>query len=124
MKSFFDLYFSEDFGKKLDKELEKILAQRDKSLEDQASELAEHYTRVIESVAPGYHRIKIDRDDYRKIKTDEKIYDFDALISHSQKELHEHILAIDALISDAVALENDLNIILSLVENLINETNN
>ena len=43
MANLFELLFSKDFEEKFDQELDKVLSERDDSIEEAISDIAEHY---------------------------------------------------------------------------------
>ena len=120
MPDFFKLFFSKDVEDKFNDELDKALAQEDSLIEETVEEIAEHYLSVVMSIASGYRKIIIDRTDFRQIKIDNKSYNLDAVISHSQTELSEHLLAIDALFSDLAAQGADFKKCIFETENKLN----
>ena len=97
-----------DFEEKFNQEIDKVLSERDASAEETIRDIAEHYLQIIRSITSGYRKIIIDKTDFRQIKIDHKSYDLDILISHNQAALSEHLSAIDALFSDLVT--EDVNL--------------
>ncbi|MBP3936936.1 MAG: hypothetical protein IK954_05065 [Clostridia bacterium] len=120
MADFFELFFSKDFEEKFNQELDKILSERDGSTEETISDITEHYLQIIRSITSGYQRIIIDKTDFRQIKIDHKSYDLDALISHNQAALSEHLSAIDALFSDLATEDADLEKCIFEIESKLN----
>ena len=120
MANLFELLFSKDFEEKFNQELDKVLSERDGSIEVAISDIAEHYLQIIRSITSGYRKIIIDKTDFRQIKIDHKSYDLDILISHSQAELSEHLSAIDALFSDLATEDVDLEKCIFEIESKLN----
>ena len=120
MSDFFELFFSKDFEENINQELDKVLSERDGFIEETISDLAEHYLQIIRSITSGYHKIIIDKRDFRQIKIDHKSYDLDILISHNQAALSEHLSAIDALFSDLVTEDFDLEKCIFEIESKLN----
>lgn len=120
MADLFELFFSKDFEEKINQELDKVLSERDGSIEETISDIAEHYLQIIRSITSGYRKIIIDKIDFRQIKIDHKSYDLDVLILHNQAALSEHLSAIDALLS-ALAVEGaNLEQCISKIEGKLN----
>ena len=120
MADLFKLFFGKDFEEKSNQELDRVLSERDGSIEDRISDLTEHYLQIIRSITSGYHKIIIDKRDFRQIKIDHKSYDLDILISHNQAALSEHLSAIDALFSDLVTEDFDLEKCIFEIESKLN----
>ena len=113
MNKFFDLFLSKKFEERFEKELDNVLNKSEDSLESYIEELAEHYTAIINKIAPAHHKVTIDPTNIRNLQIDGKTYDLDLCISHNQTKLHEHLCAIDALFADLSAegmkLEDSIN---------------
>ena len=107
MNKFFDLFFSKKFEERFEKELDNVLNNSEDSLESYIEELAEHYTAIINKIAPAHHKVTIDPTNIRNLQIDGKTYDLDLCISHNQTELYEHLSAIDALFADALSFGID-----------------
>ena len=120
MANLFELLFSKDFEEKFNQELDKVLSERDGSIEEAISDIAEHYLQIIRSITSGYRKIIIDKTDFRQIKIDHKSYDLDILISHNQAALSEHLSAIDALFSDLATEDVDLEKCIFEIESKLN----
>ena len=120
MADFFKFLFSKDFEDKFNNALDTVLDESDASAEKIIDEIVEHYLPIAMFVASDYAKIKIDTTNFRQIKIDDKFYDLDALISHRQSALYEHLLAIDALFSDLISQGEDLKKCISAIENKLN----
>lgn len=121
MKNLFHLFFSEDFGEKLEKELDHVLAEQDSAPDTIVQEIAEHYRVIISALSPKYQTVLINRDDSRQIYIDEKFYDLDCAISHNQVQLSEHLAAIDALFSDLSASGSNKADCIAQIEDVLNK---
>ena len=120
MADFFELFFSKDFEEKFNQELDKVLSERDGSIEEAISDIAEHYLQMARFITPDYCEITIDRTDFRQIKIDNKSYDLNVVIPHNQAKFTEHLLAIDALFSDLTAEGVDLEKCIFEIESKLN----
>ena len=120
MSDFFELFFSKDFEENINQELDKVLSERDGFIEETISDLAEHYLQIIRSITSGYHKIIIDKTDFRQIKIDHKSYDLDVVISHNQAALSEHLSAIDALFSELAVEGAELEQCIFEIESRLN----
>lgn len=120
MANLFKLLFGKGFEEKINNELDKVLAESDAYTKETISDIAKHYLQMARFITPDYCEITIDRTDFRQIKIDNKSYDLNAVISHSQRELSEHLLAIDALFSDLTAEGVDLEKCIFEIESKLN----
>lgn len=113
----FDFFFSKKFEEQFENALDHVLNEQKDSLESYIKELAEHYTAVINEIAPTCHKVTIDPENIRMLRIDGKAYDLDFCISHRQSELYEHLSAIDALFADVLSMGIDLATCCRKVEN-------
>lgn len=113
----FKLFSSEKFEELLDKELDHVLQQ--KTFDEQLiREIAEHYLALIDFVCRDFGKVRLHRSDCRKISIDGKRYDFDAILTHGNAAQTEHLMAIDALLSDLSSTDRT---VLAQIEEAINE---
>ena len=121
MNNFFKLLFDADFEEKVNNQLDKALFENNISIAETISEIAEHYSQITSLIVSDYRRIIIDRTDFRQIKIDGKSYDLDNVISHSQTKFTEHLLAIDALFSDLIMQDANLEECIIEIEAMLNK---
>lgn len=113
----FKFFSSEEFEELFEKKFDQVLQQKT-SDEELIREIAEHYLVLINVVCRDFGKVRLHRSDCRKISIDGKRYDFDAILTHGNPEQTEHLIAIDALLSDLSSTDRT---VLVQIEEAINE---
>ncbi len=88
--------------------------------EDITKQIADHYLPIIRALVEEVTVIRLNANNLSHIELNGEIYDLDQKFSHNNREIAEHRIAIEAILSDLVEDGEDMGEILATVEEILN----